>query len=1220
MQLLVKRYQKTSYKVGGIVRSSKAALSGVEMTFDDFSQRVSMLSHRLEGLQAEFISSPVKAPEILSDALESLKTCIEYLKVADMALKRQNKECIKSEEESIDALAMMQSLQTHQIELEMQNEELKHAKLETEVAMTKYSDLYDFAPLGFFTLDRDKFICEVNLAGAELLGMPRSNLVNKGFGLFIDTKDRPAFEAFCNEMQFTKIKQKCELRLLKSTGEKIYALIEGTAMKKLEYRLAIIDITKGKHAEEELKKSEEKFQLVADFTYDWEMWSDQNGDCVYVSPSCERITGYSPKEFLKDPDLSINIAHPDDREALKQHINASFNESSNGELIDYRITTKKGEIRWINHICQPVFGEKGNWLGRRISNRDITERKQAEEALLRSEQEKSAILNGLKNVSVEYLDPQMHIVWLNNAVQKHLGLSEDELKGTRCFKVIQGLESPCPGCTALKALQTAQPQEGELITPDGKTWISHSNLIKDAYGCVAGAIHVAVNISDRKRAEKALAESEDMYRAIFENTGTSTIIIENDTIISLANSEFERFTGYSKEKIEGKISWTEFIVKEDLERMLLQHKLRRIDPNAALNNYEFRAIDKNGNVKDILLRVGEIPGTKKSIASLLDITERKQMEEDLRESKERYRVLAEASQDMIYVIGRDDKIEYVNGSAARGLNLQPNEIIGRLRSSFFPSDATDRQKLRLDKVFDTGIPAHTEDVMIVGGREIWQDTILIPLEKEGDGIYAVLGISRDITERKREEEELKRIQLRLRIAMDLVKLVQWEYDVETDLFTFDDQFYALYGTTAEREGGTLMSSQDYSRKFIPAEEAPLVAKEISKALATADPNFTSQVEHRIIRADGTEGFIAIRFAIIKDEAGRTIKIYGANQDITERKKAEIALKESKDYLDKIINSIGDPLFVKDRQHKITLVNDAACKLFGRPRKEILDRTTYDLFSSKEMAEISRKKDEEVFNTGVEVTNEETNTYADKTLTVLVKKTPYTDNAGNQFLVGITRDITDRKQAEDRIIVSLKEKEILLKEVHHRVKNNLQIISALLSLQSSYLTDEDIIKIFRDSQNRIKSMALVHENLYRSKDLGKVDFNEYINQLVSHLYQSYGELAGKISFKINSENVYLNINTAIPCGMIINELISNSFKHAFPDDRSGEVCVDLSSEEDGFRLVISDNGIGIKGDINIKESKTLGLRLIDTLVRQIDGKMSLDTSNRTRCEIHFKGLK
>lgn len=366
------------------------------------------------------------------------------------------------------------------------------------------------------------------------------------------------------------------------------------------------------------------------------------------------------------------------------------------------------------------------------------------------------------------------------------------------------------------------------------------------------------------------------------------------------------------------------------------------------------------------------------------------------------------------------------------------------------------------------------------------------------------------------------------------------------------------------------------------------------------------------------GLLSVRHKMVLDESNQLLVI--TQSQVEELNLAKKALQESKDYLDTIINSIGDPLLVKDRQHRVTLVNDAACKIFGRPREEILGKTSYDLFPSREMADISWSKEEEAFKNGVEIKNEETNTYAPGvTLTVLVKKTPYTDNAGNQFLVGLTRDITERKQAEDKIIASLQEKEILLKEIHHRVKNNLQIISSLLSLQSSELTDDNIIRIFSDSQNRIKSMALVHENLYRSDDLGKVDFNDYLNQLVSYLSQSYGDLSRKIDFKVNSDNVLLNVNTAIPCGMIINELISNSLKYAFPDGRSGKISIDLSSEDDGFRLVVSDNGVGFKGNLNVKESKTLGYLLIETLVKQIHGRMSLDTTNGTRCEIHFKGL-
>jgi len=160
------------------------------------------------------------------------------------------------------------------------------------------------------------------------------------------------------------------------------------------------------------------------------------------------------------------------------------------------------------------------------------------------------------------------------------------------------------------------------------------------------------------------------------------------------------------------------------------------------------------------------------------------------------------------------------------------------------------------------------------------------------------------------------------------------------MFAFDDQFYALWGTTAEREGGPLMSSQDYARKFIPAEDASIVAEEISKALATTNPKFTSQVEHRIIRADGTEGVIAVRFGITKDSKGHTIRTYGANQDITDRKRAEDALRESEQRLANIIDFLPDATFAVDREGKVIAWNRAIEDMTGISKDDMLDRGGY----------------------------------------------------------------------------------------------------------------------------------------------------------------------------------------------------------------------------------------------------------------------------------------
>lgn len=220
-------------------------------------------------------------------------------------------------------------------------------------------------------------------------------------------------------------------------------------------------------------------------------------------------------------------------------------------------------------------------------------------------------------------------------------------------------------------------------------------------------------------------------------------------------------------------------------------------------------------------------------------------------------------------------------------------------------------------------------------------------------------------------------------------------------------------------------------------------------------------------------------------------------------------------------------------------------------------------------------------------------------------------------VELQQEITDRRRAEDQIKASLKEKEVLLQEVHHRVKNNLQIIVSLFNLQSGYIKDKHSLDVLKESRNRIKSMALVHERLYRSKDLARVEFAEYIRGLTTDLFRSYGVDSELIKLIINVNNVYLNISTAIPCGLIINELVSNSLRHAFSSGQEGEIRLDLRSDGDNkLTLMVSDNGVGLPKDLDFRNTESLGLQLVVTLVDQLDGSIELDRSAGTAFKIEF----
>ena len=222
-------------------------------------------------------------------------------------------------------------------------------------------------------------------------------------------------------------------------------------------------------------------------------------------------------------------------------------------------------------------------------------------------------------------------------------------------------------------------------------------------------------------------------------------------------------------------------------------------------------------------------------------------------------------------------------------------------------------------------------------------------------------------------------------------------------------------------------------------------------------------------------------------------------------------------------------------------------------------------------------------------------------------------------IAIKDDITGRKRMEKQIISSLKEKDTLLREIYHRTKNNMQVICSLLNLQSNNSKDERLLNSFREIKNRIKSMSLVHEKLYQSKDMSRINLKSYVEDLTRSLFSSYLIDTNKILLKITAEDIPLSIDTAVPCGLAINEIISNSLKYAFPDGRGGEIMIDLHSTDNGeIELRIADNGIGMPNDFDLKKTDSLGLQIIHLLIEdQINGKMYISRENGVEYKIIFK---
>lgn len=401
-----------------------------------------------------------------------------------------------------------------------------------------------------------------------------------------------------------------------------------------------------------------------------------------------------------------------------------------------------------------------------------------------------------------------------------------------------------------------------------------------------------------------------------------------------------------------------------------------------------------------------------------------------------------------------------------------------------------------------------------------------------------------------------------------------------------------------------------------------------------------------VRRDGVVIPIELSDRVIEYD-GRPA-IVGVARDISDRKKAEECLEKQRQELEIIIDSSPVIIFYKDKGGRFLRVNKTFAEALQIPKERFLGKTVFDLYSAN-IAQGMTNDDQEVLESGCPKINiVEQYESASGIRWVQTDKVPIFSADGITVgLIGFAQDITERKKAEDKLKkayheleaaqkaslnimedlererrkldASLKEREALLRELHHRVKNNMQIMSSLMRLQARTITDSHYSGMFKDALNRITAMSLIHEKLYRSEDLAGIGFRDYIRRLAEDLFQTYGIAEGRISLKTDVEAPDIDIDKAIPLGLIINELITNSIKYAFPGDRTGEIRITIRPvSENELELLVTDNGIGIPGALDVRNTKTLGMQLVTTLTEdQLKGSIEINRDKGTEFRIKFK---
>ncbi|BAY43502.1 two-component hybrid sensor and regulator [Scytonema sp. HK-05] len=751
-----------------------------------------------------------------------------------------------------------------------------------------------------------------------------------------------------------------------------------------------------------------------------------------------------------------------------------------------------------------------------------------------------------------------------------------------------------------------------------------------------------------------LQQSERKYRAIFEQTFQFIGLLAPDGKVLELNQACLEFFSKKHDAAIGKFFWELFccqIVPEahrGLRKAIAQAALGYCTycevkvPNGqcVLRTVDFSfkpIVDNTGQVVWLLLEGRDITERKQAEEDLCqlnqelearviqrtsdleqananlrsEIAQRQQIEDELRQSEQKFRQLAENIREVFFVYNHDlSELIYISPAY--------EEIWGRSCSSLYQNPASwfelvhpdDKDTVLQDVNRSFNIEGFKHEYRIIrrDGEIRWICTRSFYVRDDAYKVQRVVGLAEDITERKIREAELRETNALLQAIIQSAPVAIDLIDPEGNIVLWNPMCERIFGWDAQEILGKPLP-------IIPPEEYGKFLEFMHQTLA--GEGFT-QVETRRFRKDGSIVDISLSTDLVRDTQGKIIGGIGISQDISARKQAELEMIQNRDLREAIFNESADAIFLVDADTLLIIdCNRRAVELFeASSKEELIDIRGSTLqryqFTPQEIEKILEEiKIKGFWSQEIEYVTRKGNLFwghlASKQISV----------AGKVHRLVRISDISERKQTVEQLQHSLEEKETLLKEIHHRVKNNLQIISSLLRMQSRRAQEQGTMILFQESQNRVQSMALIHEHLYQSPELSQIDFGEYIHSLTNNLFRCYGMSQKTIALKIETHGIKLTLDTAIPCGLLINELVSNSLKYAFPEDRGGEIIIRLVlGTNDTITLTVGDSGIGIPETLDWQNTNSLGLRIVHNLTKQLKANILLERSSGTTFHITF----
>lgn len=986
--------------------------------------------------------------------------------------------------------------------------------------------------------------------------------------------------------------------------------------------------------ENELKETQQKFDLISTksreiiyfFTY------TPTPKYLYISPSVKEVLGFDPQSFYKDP-FFINKRTIGKNNDLVVHEKLASKEQKLNKLkarnVIYQVKDINGKPLWMEDNVTPIKDEKGEIKFVFGVVRNINELKQKEKELNQKWSDYKLLLdqspisffihsNGIclmcNHTAVELLKVKSEKDILGTFIINYIVPEQRQRAMERMREAVKGKEFNFSG-------YQINDIKGNTINVEIKT-------VPITYNGIDCVLSLVKDISERElyekgkiRAElieehnKELIKQKNKLSAIFDSSSHLVWTVNKKFALTYFNSNYKNLfqSKYGKIPVIQKTSSELLNKKEGNELIKLWEPYYKRVLKGEHIEFERKDTDINGNevFREVFLSpIVNEKGEVFEIACLAhDITERKKLEKENTEKASKLKAIFESGTNIMWTVDKQLRYTSFNSNFSQALFsiYSKHPEIGKV--FIFPNTKSKGINLRTfwaqkyKEAFDGNVIEFITERKSLHGETRYRQIYLHPIYNERSEIIEVSGMGIDITDKIINEQKVNSQNAKIKAIFEGGTHFIWTINRKNQLTTFNKNYTELIkrvyklepkkGTVINK--GKMVSNPFYNEWW---------NNQCAKAFAGEPINFETAFTDK----KGNKIYLDVFLNPVFD--GKDIvEVSGFAHDITERIKNQEQIKEQTAKLKAIFESGSQLMWTINHKKEITSFNqnyaNALYKLYGfyptvnKSIRQLNNGTT------KPYQQFWDEKYSIAFSgQPIEFTTERFNGDGSKVYRQYVLY-PIKDQNNQVIEVsGLGIDITENKLYEEKITQSLKEKEVLLKEVHHRVKNNMQVISSILNLQSSYVTDEYALNLLKESQNRIKTMAYIHESLYQNKTFSSINFSDYITTLVNNILHSYTASIQKVKLELNLQKIILNLDTSIPAGLIINELVTNAIKHAFKDVNQGILLINLYTKDNILFLEVSDNGKGFPKEIDFKNTNSLGLQLVNTLIEQLNGTIEL----------------